>query len=308
MTLIPGTKVTVNMKGLGVTNYNSTTETWDFAFIRGVPDHDLTVKIREFRLDSPSEREYVFKTDNVKDIEFRTTIGERRRAFDFPAYQPDLNFTGDTEKANYHDARWITDLTELHGEPVKLKLKQPPIEEKYTVSLTFMTFSAAVLYSSKLHDLEKPYFIYDVTNPGAPKEPPFSRVAADFIGLDIIWSDDKKTELFIDGEKVMELKDDPNLLFYEVQINNNCENINNTTSDFIYYYKHLVDMDKQFNEYFKRLPIVKDNIGTGIRTLSFEEMRITDNTDPQDPEKTYDCGCKRISELVGGVSLKDMLG
>ncbi len=304
--LFPETKVNVHIKGLGVGNFNKAKKEWDFALLRGIENHDLKVIVREYRTDAQSMKVNVYDIpNNSKKIEIKTIIDDVQSLLS--VYSPGSAFSGNDLQDNNYDSRWITDLTDLHGKDVKLKKPSDP-----KVSLTFLSISAATLYTRNLHDA--PYYIYDTTNPdnrelvrpqSLTQQP---SLAAAWIGLDIKWSGTtNSTELIIDDvqKQVMSgiLPDgnpDENLLRYEIEINNNCSIKDTTVSDFHYYYDHLVDssMGQRFDEYFS--PIQNT---VNLRRLSLDFVNFIE----VDGGKTDDCGTKLVSGLAGGLSLEEML-
>jgi hypothetical protein len=285
MILIPGTKVTVSMKGLAVANYDKANQNWDFAFLRGIADHDLRITVREYRLGSPSMKILYDETDfskSWKNISFLTTNVLQNPK---PEYSENQTFSYLESVDNYYDTRWISDLSELHQtqtgakEPVKLK---KPIFPK---SLTFLSISAATLYSKVLHD--KPYYVYDTSDLTKPK---YTRTSSSWAGLDIKWEGNSSTNIVIEKNKVVELKEsnsDSNLLHYEIEVNNNC-NKDSSTSDFRHYYENLMAMPITYDEFFEP-----------IKT-PFSAEKVYDG-------KTNDCGIKHISVLDGGKRLEDTL-
>jgi hypothetical protein len=294
MILIPGTKVTISMKGLGVANFNDTTGNWDFAFLRGIKDHNLKIIVREYRIDSPSmiiRNVYDDPKNNWGRIEIKTNIGVNQSPI--PDYSINPNFIYDESKGdNCYDSRWITDLSELHGTQLQSKKSITLKKPDSGVSLTFLSVSAATLYSKVLHD--EPYWICDTTEETKPVQK-YQRVSTSWAGLDIKWSGtNNSTTLIFDGNEEMELtgnlvngSPDPNLLHYEIEINNNC-NQNTATSDFHYYYKHLVAMPNSYDEVFE----------SNTSLLSAEKAH---------GGKTNDCGIKQISKLESGKSLEEIL-
>jgi hypothetical protein len=311
MILIPGTKVTVSMKGLAVANYNKKTENWDFALLRGISNHDLKIIVRKYSLTSPGVSETVhIIPSNIKKIEIKNKSTPTQNTM--PSYSLDPTFDHNQLRDNHFDSRWISDLCELHGTPAQpkmpIKLKKPSDPK---VSLTFLSVSAATLYTKILH--ENPYFIYDTTDPiNRTLLKPL--LSTSWAGLDIKWADaGDSTQLLIDGNLInppLANDADPNFMYHEIEINNNCSVLSSPgdPTDFHHYYEHLVDMNGQKFDEFTH-PILEN-----LNMLASFENGLVHRS--MFGGKTNDCGIKMISDIdpagrtvvtPNGLSLEDVL-
>lgn len=254
-------KVVITLKGLGLGHYfgNKTespvTGIWEFLFLNGLDDHQLTITVKTYLkgFSQPATRTYSVPKDIQKiDISTRNAVP--------PDYHRHISQDFDWRQGidNFHDARWITDLSEeLHEEPVKLSVKKP-------VDLTLLTVSDAIYYTFNQTDRFK---VYPITKNGAPFK---ERVLGQVAGMDIEWQQNGYTEITIGDRPPIRLQNADNVLLYEVEIDNDCQNCIGEP-DFNLYYEYLVDMNDTFNE---EKP--KDIKSLSVRKFLAERFNIQD--------------------------------
>lgn len=226
-------KVRVKMKGLGVvhlhTDSTNQKNTWEILFLRGIPKHNLKIIIKEHRKDLTTPIETVYPIpDDTRNLSFNTKEASTTTG-SHECSGPDFNWKYGVDEE--HDARWIVDLSELHG---SLKnLKPIKIKKKYTErKLTYLTISEAVFYC---YDLSKEKYEFEQAG-NIIKEP---RNVGLWLGFDIGWNKNGETEVDIDYMKRI-LEPHDKLEYYEIVIDNDC-NCDTNDVDFDVYYRELVD-------------------------------------------------------------------
>ena len=276
--------ITIRIKGLAIAHYNKETKNWEFIFLRGIPEHDLKISVREYRGTSniPTEQVYLIPIDNKK-IEIKTTD-----AVSQDSHHITSNFAQRATADDNHDARWIVDLSEdLHKEPVKLIKKNG--SDGNPTNLTFLSISDATFYTDSLS--KKTYQM--IKNGKEPLEP---RLTGGWIGLDIEWSNNTTsiTEINFENMPTVALKPDDEISIYEIEINNDCNNPQKGASDFHYYYDHLIDMPDEFSEF------VPSNESRGM-------VAMVDGDENDPPPSKEDCHIPLVSDLLGINSLGDLV-
>ena len=285
-------KVVITLKGLGFGHYfgdrsaSPIDGVWEFLFLNGVADHRFTITVKTYLkgFSQPATRTYpVSKDVQTIDISTRNAVP--------PAYHRHVSQDFDWRQGidNFHDARWITDLSEeLHEEPVKLTVKNID-EEK--IGLTLLTVSDAIYYTYNQTDRFK---VYPITKNDEPFK---ERVLGQVAGMDIEWQENGYTEITIGTRTPIRLENIENVLLYEVEIDNDCQSCTGTP-DFHLYYEHLVDMEDKFDELRPR-----EIKSLSVRKFLSEQLNVQDivivDKDNKENSLFKDFGLKDLAILAG---------
>lgn len=276
--ILPDANVTIKMKGLGLAHHNIGKGVWEFIFMRGIPEHDLKVIVREYRRTAPKPvtiLNYQIPDDDKKiKIETVNAVSPNKPSHGSGVH----NFNWRHQIDDNHDARWMIDLSkELHKSPVKLRNKK-------NIGLTLLTISESVLYADNLIGTIAPYRI-------TKNDEPFKdRAVGQWLGMDIQWSEDTpQTNIVFENYPSKSLKPDGDVYIYEIEINNDCcEGQPATETDFKLYYEYLVDMPDTFDEL---LPTQYSKVFSKLEMLKGRD----------------DCHLNQVTDLAEISSLEDLL-
>lgn len=314
------TDVMITLKGLGVGHYNPTTSNWEVIFLRGISNHYLKIAVKKhFKDNTPSQ---IIKSEyidlGVQRIEIKTDDAKSVPA----EHKPDTHFTWNPDGNAYNDSRWMADLSsvEFHNGRVKLTKKVTPFPP---ISLTLLTVSNAVFYTNSQTDKYKRYPI--IKNGVETKR----RIMGHYGGLDIEWDETRRpvTKITYTGSPFDDIKPDasnPNISFYEIEINNDCfRHCPVGQTDFHYYYDYLVDMGDVFNQgYPVNVPEEKISIkDTLLNIFGINDLFLEQKGESQsifnllglvDANISFligrtDCHIVMVSELDGQNSLEYLL-
>ncbi len=225
--------VSIIVNGLAICHYHN--GFWEFLMPREIGNHKLKIIIRKFFKDGSDSVCPIPVADTVTKIAVETDSKIE------PLSANEFNFD---DLQDYHllDARWILDIKELYGKPVKLSNVG---KKKYT----YLTVPAGMIYNRRF-PLNPLVEIMDGGNP--VKSTRVSQAA----GIDIQWADGvgKTTvkDLTTSGgtNLIPDTVHDENVLFYEIEFDNDCDqSCAGDETDYKYYNRDLIGENKKFSIY-----------------------------------------------------------
>lgn len=227
--------LSVIVNGLAICHYFN--GYWEFLLPReagsGKGSHELKIIFRTYYKNKTPEIEKIEVDAEIKKIEIITddkiepVSGER------------FNFPGGAA-AHDLDSRWILNISELYGKPVKLK-------NKNSKKFTYLKVPAGMLYNRRFPENPQVEIKRNNRSIDRLKVPQAA-------GIDIQWADGKGKTVVKDIDTGSQLIDDvvPNadVAFYEIEFDNNCSRpCAGELTDYEYYNQHLIDEDEKFSIY-----------------------------------------------------------
>ena len=279
--------VSIIVNGLAICHYHN--GFWEFLMPREIGDHKLKIIVRKFLKDGSDKTHETPVADTVTKIAVETDNKIE------PLSAKEFNFAGGADNHEL-DARWILDIKELYGKPVKLNNAS---KKKYT----YLTVAAGTLYNRRFP--LNPFV--EIRDAGSSiKSTRVSQAA----GIDIQWANGSgKTEIknLSDGNSVNLISDterDEKVLFYEIEFDNNCDrSCAGDLTDYKHYNHDLIAEAKKFDIFSVRA-FAKRN-----KSISDVNKILEDLFEDSEMFKCRDAPCflGECSDIEGINSLAELL-